>query len=69
MRLEVIYEYLSLATHLSFTSAAEELHVTQPTLSRHIIELEKELGVQLFNRGNRISLTLPGEILFSTFLI
>ena len=68
MRLEVIYEYLSLATHLSFTSAAEELHVTQPTLSRHIIELEKELGVQLFNRGNRISLTLPGEILFSTFL-
>lgn len=45
------------------TRAAEELHVAQPSLSRTISRLERELGVQLFERsGKNISLNLYGEI-------
>lgn len=61
-RLQVFY---SVATHLSFTKAAEELFVTQPAVTKSIKELESELDVRLFNRkGNRIDLTEAGHILF-----
>lgn len=57
--------FRSVATHLSFTKAAEELFVSQPSISKHVQELEKEYGVQLFNRiGNRIQLTQAGQLLF-----
>ena len=50
--------FRSVATLLSFTKAANELFISQPAISKHIQELEKEYGVQLFDRiGNRIQLT------------
>ena len=51
------------------TKAAEKLHVTQPTLSKQIKELEEELGQKLFIRGNyNIHLTPEGEILYKRAL-
>lgn len=56
--------FASAARHLSFTRAAEELHLSQPALSRQIQTLEDELGVPLFVRTTRrIALTLAGEAL------
>lgn len=53
-----------MATLLSFTKAANELFISQPAISKHIQELEKEYGVQLFDRiGNRIQLTRAGQLL------
>ncbi|MER8547616.1 MULTISPECIES: transcriptional regulator GcvA [unclassified Mesorhizobium] len=47
---------------LSFSKAAEELHVTHGAISRAIKNLEDQLGVQLFERGTRsVSLTAVGE--------
>src|ERR1044072_9027837 len=49
------------ARHLSFTKAAEELHLTHCAISRAIRNLEDQLGVQLFERGTRsVSLTPAG---------
>ena len=51
-----------LARVLHYTRSAEELHISQPSLSYSISELEKELGVKLFEKENRkISLTAYGE--------
>ena len=48
----------------AFTKAAEQLHITQPTLSRQLAALEEELGAALFNRGGRcITLTAAGLLL------
>ena len=50
--------FRSVATLLSFTKAANELFISQPAISKHIQELEKEYGMRLFDRiGNRIQLT------------
>ncbi|NKB76716.1 MAG: LysR family transcriptional regulator [Gammaproteobacteria bacterium] len=52
----------AVATHGSFTRAAETLHVTQPTLSGQVKELEERYGVKLFVRyGRRIELTELGH--------
>jgi len=52
----------AVATHGSFTKAAESLHVTQPTLSGQVKELEERYGVRLFVRyGRRIELTDLGK--------
>lgn len=52
----------SAARHLSFTSAADELHVTQGAISRQIRCLEKYLGKPLFERANRsVKLTAVGQ--------
>lgn len=60
-RLKVFH---TVAQKLSFTKAAHELFVTQPAVTKHINELEQQLGVPLFKRhGNTISLTLAGQIL------
>ena len=51
-----------LARVLHYTRAAEELHISQPSLSYSISELEKELGVKLFEKENRkISLSDYGD--------
>ncbi len=64
MELRVIRYFLAIAREQGITRAAEVLHITQPTLSRQIAEMEDELGVKLFNReGRRIRLTEEG-ILF-----
>ena len=55
--------FLSVATHLNFARAAEQLHVTQPTVSHQIQSLERELGVSLFRRSTRtVELTMEGQI-------
>ncbi|MDJ1472621.1 LysR substrate-binding domain-containing protein [Xanthocytophaga flava] len=60
-RLKVFY---TVSQKLSFTKAANELFITQPAVTKHINELEHQLGVALFKRhGNSISLTLPGQVL------
>lgn len=64
MELRVLNYFLSIAREESFTRAAQLLHVTQPTLSRQIAQLEEELGVELFVRSNHnIILTEAGMIL------
>lgn len=64
MELRVLNYFLAVAREENFTRASEQLHVTQPTLSRQIAELEKELGVKLFTRSNHnIVLTEDGMLL------
>jgi LysR family glycine cleavage system transcriptional activator len=57
----------AVARRLSFRAAAEELHLTQPAISRQIRSLEDELGATLFLRGTRhVELTGPGTQLLQT---
>ena len=64
MELRVLNYFLAIAREESFTKAAQQLHITQPTLSRQIAQLEEELGVDLFVRSNHnIILTEDGMIL------
>lgn len=64
MELRVLGYFLAVAREENFTRAAEQLHVTQPTLSRQIAELEAELGVKLFTRSSHnIVLTEEGMML------
>lgn len=54
--------FLSLAQYLNYTKTAEKEHLTQPSLSRKINNLEAELGVRLFNRdSHQVSLTEAGK--------
>lgn len=64
MELRVLRYFLTVAREESISAAANALHITQPTLSRQLIELEEELGTKLFTRGKRkISLTDEGMLL------
>lgn len=64
MELRVLNYFLMVAREENITKAANILHVTQPTLSRQLIQLEKELGVQLFIRSSHnVSLTEEGMLL------
>lgn len=61
-----IQYFLSIVERGSFTEAAFDLNISQSSLSKRIISLEKELGVKLFDRSKRqISLTVEGEAFFS----
>ena len=65
MELRHLRYFVMVAEELSFSRAAERLHMTQPPLSKQIIELEQELGAQLFDRGGRnITLTPSGKAFF-----
>ncbi|MAT98281.1 MAG: hypothetical protein CL608_14145 [Anaerolineaceae bacterium] len=56
--------FIHAAEQLSFSEAAKYLHLTQPTISHHIKTLEKEFGVELFERsGHTLHLTEPGRLL------
>jgi LysR family cyn operon transcriptional activator len=62
MELRHLRYFVALAEQLSFTVAAEKVHVTQSTLSHQIRQLEDELGCRLFDRENkRVSMTQTGE--------
>ena len=64
MNLYHLRYFLSVAQIGSFSGAAKEMHVTQPTVSSGIAELERTLGVKLFNRGSRhVDLTMEGRTL------
>lgn len=52
MELRVLKYFLAVAREENITKAAQMLHLTQPTLSRQMMQLEEELGVRLFIRGN-----------------
>uniref|UniRef100_UPI0025D1DDC6 LysR family transcriptional regulator n=1 Tax=uncultured Fusobacterium sp. TaxID=159267 RepID=UPI0025D1DDC6 len=58
MEIRVLKYFLMTAREENITKAAALLHITQPTLSRQLIQLEEELGVKLFHRSKyRIILT------------
>ncbi len=62
MELRQIEHFIAVAGEMSFTRAAERAHVVQSALSTSIAKLERELGVELFDRSRqRISLTAAGE--------
>lgn len=64
MELRVLRYYLTVAREENITRAADMLHITQPTLSRQMAELEEELHTRLFERTNRkIVLTESGMLL------
>lgn len=64
MELRVLQYFLMVAREENITRAAQLLHVTQPTLSRQLMQLEEELGVELFARSNHaIALTDDGMLL------
>lgn len=64
MDIRVLRYFLMVAKEQSFTKGAEQLHITQPTLSRQLAALEKELGTPLFIRSGRtITLTDEGILL------
>lgn len=64
MELRVLKYFLTVAREENITKAANLLHITQPTLSRQLMQLEEELGIKLFQRGrHNIMLTEEGMLL------
>ena len=64
MEIRVLRYFLEIAREGNMSRAAERLHVTQPTLSKQMKNLEQELGKKLFMRGSTsVSLTDEGMLL------
>lgn len=64
MELRVLRYFLAVAREETISGAAKYLHLSQPSLSRQLMDLEKEIGKPLFVRGNRrITLTEEGELM------
>lgn len=64
MNFRILNYFLTVAKEQNITKAAELLHITQPTLSRQLAQLEDELGVQLFQRSShKLILTEAGNML------
>lgn len=65
MNIEYGREFIELARCLNFTEAAGNLNITQPALSKHVLSLEKEFGIDLLDRDRKgLQLTEAGRILF-----
>jgi DNA-binding transcriptional LysR family regulator len=57
--------FIAVAENLSFSKASASLFISQPAVTKHIRELENQLGIALFERkGNRVYLTRAGEITY-----
>ena len=69
MELRVLRYFVETAREKSMTNAAQKLHVTQPTLSRQIKDLEDELGQKLFTRGMKERFYTTGRWTFWKWLI
>ena len=66
MRLTQLRSFYAVGKHGSVTAAARALHVSQPTVTTQVRDLEESYGVELFHRnGRRIILTAAGETLFA----
>ena len=63
MDMSVLHDFAVLAERLNYAAAARELSMAQSTLSRHISDLERELGATLFSRGGKLELTPCGRVL------
>lgn len=64
MEIRVLNYFLAVAHEENITKAAQLLHITQPTLSRQLAQLEEETGTVLFTRGaKKITLTAEGLLL------
>jgi len=64
MDIRILRYFLTVVREGSITRAAEVLHITQPTLSRQLAQLEEDLSIKLFYRGaRRITLTNEGMLL------
>ena len=64
MEIRVLRYFLTVVREEGINRAAEALHITQPTLSRQLAQLEEEIGVKLFHRGaKKIALTNEGILL------
>jgi LysR family cyn operon transcriptional activator len=67
MELRHLRYFVALAEELSFTRAAEKMHVTQSTLSHQIKQIEDEIGQRLFDRiGKRVVITDAGETMLAS---
>jgi DNA-binding transcriptional LysR family regulator len=63
MNLNQVQVFCTVAKHLSYSMAAEELFITQPAVSQQVKALERQLNVKLFERvGNKLFLTEAGEM-------
>jgi len=64
MEIRVLKYFLAVAREENITRAAALLHITQPTLSRQLMQMEEELGIKLFRRSKHsIVLTEEGMLL------
>lgn len=64
MEIRILRYFVAIAREGNVSRAAEALHITQPTLSRQLAQLEKDLGVELFYRDkHRLNLTSEGQLL------
>ena len=62
MEYRVLKYFLTVAQEENITRAASLLHISQPALSRQLMQLEEELGVKLFERGKRKTCLTDAEI-------
>lgn len=68
MKIEYLKEYLDLAETMNYSLSAGRLYISQPTLSRHIQTMEKELGFSLVETSSHgITLTKTGELAIPAF--
>jgi len=63
VEIRVLRYFLAVVREQNISKAAESLHLTQPTLSRQLADLEAEIGQPLFERGRRLALTEAGVML------